>query len=224
MSDDLERMLDPEELDALQSILLEREDGEEGLLVDAIQGMLTAIAIGPTPVAPEAWMPLIVDDGRAFASEDDARTAVRLILRLHEGVQRSIQSEDYHPILSEIERDEDDDTDGARLSARGWCEGFSLGVDLCAEAWETRMANDGRLMELLGPVIALAADEDLFEPPEGGPLPALSEGDYEAALMALPDAVVAVARYWREHPAGAGLGTDAPARSVPRRRGGRWVH
>lgn len=223
MSEDIDRPLQSEDLDTLQAILLAREDGAEGLLVDAIQGLLTAIAIGPLPVAVESWMPLIVDDGRAFESEDHARDAVRLIVRLHENVERSIAADEYHPILAEVE---DDEVQGSEphLSARGWCEGFSVGVDLCSEAWEARMAADPRLFELLGPVIALAVDEDLFEPPEVGTIAALSDADYEAALSALPDAVVAVQRYWRDQPPGAELAsTDAP-RTVPRRRGGRWVH
>lgn len=223
--DDLDAAVDRDDLERLQAILLAREDGAEGLLVDAIQGMLVALAIGPERVPPETWMPLIVDDGRAFESEAVAGSAVRLILRLHRTVVDAIESDEFHPILTEIETEADDGEDGTRLSARGWCEGFSLGVDLAAEAWEARMAGDPHLLELLGPIIALAADEDLFEPPEGGPLPPLSDREYEAALQELPAAVVAVRRYWHDHPPG--VPHAAPgggAHPVPRRRGGRSVH
>jgi uncharacterized protein len=219
--DDLDAAVDRDDLERLQGILLAREDGADGLLVDAIQGMLVALAIGPERVPPETWMPLIVDDGRAFATEEAAGSAVRLILRLHRTVIDAIEADEFHPILTAIEGEDD----GERLSARGWCEGFSLGVDLAAEAWEARMASDPHLLELLGPIIALAADEDLFEPPEGGPLPALSDADYEAALQDLPAAVVAVRRYWQEHPPGVPLAASAGgAHPVPRRRGGRSVH
>jgi uncharacterized protein len=221
--DDLDAAVDRDDLERLQGILLAREDGADGLLVDAIQGMLVALAIGPERVPPETWMPLIVDDGRAFATEEAAASAVRLILRLHRTVIDAIESDEFHPILTAVEGEEGDD--GERLSARGWCEGFSLGVDLAAEAWEARMASDPQLLELLGPIIALAADEDLFEPPEGGPLPALSDAEYEAALQDLPAAVVAVRRYWQEHPPGVPLAASGGgAHPVPRRRGGRSVH
>jgi uncharacterized protein len=225
MDDELELPLDNDDLDALQTILLAREDGAEGLLVDAIQGLLVALAIGPEVVPVETWMPLIVDDGRAFDTEASAESAVRLILRLHHGVLAAVAGEQFHPILAEIQSEESAAADEpGRLSARGWCEGFSLGVDLAAETWESRMAGDPQLLELLGPIIALAADEDLFEPPDGGPLPPLSDDEYEDALMALPEAVVAVHRYWQEHPAGASLGPTRGPQAVPRRRGGRWVH
>lgn len=217
--EDFDQPVDQDDLESLQSILLAREDGAEGLLVDAIQGLLVAVAIGPEKVPVETWMPLIVDDGRAFESERAAAEAVRLLLRLHRTVEAAIEADEFHPILTEIEGDE-----GTRLSARGWCEGFSLGVDLADEAWEARMAADPRLLELLGPIIALAADEDLFEPPEGGPLPPLSDAEYEAALRELPAAVVAVHRYWGEHPPGAAPASGAGPHPVPRRRGGRSVH
>ena len=220
LGEDFDEPIEQDDLESLQSILLAREDGSDGLLVDAIQGLLVAIVIGPEAVPVESWMPLIVDDGRAFESEQAAAEAVRLILRLHRTVVAAIEADEFHPILTEVERDDEP----ARLSARGWCEGFSLGVDLAAEAWESRMAADPRLLELLGPIIALAADEDLFEPPEGGPLPPLSDAEYEAALRELPAAAVAVYRYWAEHPAGVALPSiDAP-HPVPRRRGGRSVH
>jgi uncharacterized protein len=218
--EDLDQPVDSDDLEALQAILLAREDGAEGLLVDAIQGLLVALAIGPERVPVETWMPLIVDDGRAFASDEDATRAVRLILRLHHTVETSIDEEAFHPILTEIESEDDDE---ARLSARGWCEGFSLGVDLASESWESRMASDPALLELLGPIIALAAEEDLFEPPEGDPPAPLSSSDYENALRAIPESVVAVRRYWAEHPVGAPASGGGP-HPVPRRRGGRSVH
>jgi uncharacterized protein len=220
VGEDFGEPLDQDDLESLQSILLARDDGSDGLLVDAIQGLLTAVAIGPERVPVESWMPLIVDDGRAFESEQAAAEAVRLVLRLHRMVEAAIEADEFHPILTEIEREDEP----ARLSARGWCEGFSLGVDLAAEAWEARMAADPRLLELLGPIVALAADEDLFEPPEGGPLPPLSDTEYEAALRELPAAAVAVHRYWGEHPAGVALPRLDEPHPVPRRRGGRSVH
>lgn len=217
---DFEQPVDEDDLEALQSILLAREDGAEGLLVDAIQGLLAALVIGPARVPLEAWLPVIVDDGRAFESEQAAAEAVRQILRLHRTVETAIDGEDFHPILTESTGEDG----GTRLSARGWCEGFSLGVDLAAEAWEAGMAADPHLLELLGPIIALAADEDLFESAAGEAMAPLSDADYEAALRELPAAVVAVHRYWREHPADASAATAAAPRPVPRRRGGRSVH
>ncbi len=82
--EDFDQPVDQDDLESLQSILLAREDGAEGLLVDAIQGLLVAVAIGPEKVPVESWMPLVVDDGRAFESEQAAAEAVRLLLRLPE--------------------------------------------------------------------------------------------------------------------------------------------
>ena len=58
----------------------------------------------------------------------------------------------------------------------------------------------------------------------------LDDSEYEACLAQIPDAVEAVAHYWRVRPpterertAGGGASSNAFG-SAPARRGGRWVH
>lgn len=216
MIDDLALPLSDADLDALNEILQQRGDGQ-GIGLDALHGLLSALAAGPETVAPEEWMPHVVDDGRAFASIAEAERALGLILRLNNTVLQDLERDRYEPILGEIEQD-----DGSpALTARGWCEGFSLGVDLRAELWEERMRVDGRLLELLGPVIQLSADEGVFETDGDELIPPLTPSEYDRALAALPAAVLAVQRYWREYPPGAAIPDSAP---TPRQRGGRWVH
>ena len=68
------------------------------------------------------------------------------------------KSDSYEPILGEVELDDGD----TALSAHGWCEGFSRGVDLRARVWESRLGADSQLTELLGPIMALAVEEGVF--------------------------------------------------------------
>jgi uncharacterized protein len=80
-------------------------------------------------------------------------------------------------------------------------------------------------MELLGPIIALAIDDGVFE--SDAEFAPLGDDDYDECLAQIPNAIGAIAEYWREHP---------PTREEeqkhaslepqrrPRRRGGRWVH
>jgi hypothetical protein len=79
---------------------------------------------------------------------------------------------------------------------------FSIGIDLRSDIWEQRMHEDAHLLELLGPIIQLAADEGVFENPDGETLAPLSETEYDAQLASLPNAVVEVQQYWREYPPG----------------------
>jgi len=204
-----------EELDQF----LRAHGGEDALLLDGVHGLLSANAIGPQPSAPGEWLPEILHE--PFADEAEGRRILELLARLNESVTVEIEADEYEPILGEVELDDGD----TALSAQGWCEGFSRGVDLRARLWEARLGADSQLTEVLGPIMALAVDEGVFA--TDADFAPLSETEYDECLAQLPAAVGAVAQYWRQHPP-----TDdelsAPALlsddSQRRRRGGRWVH
>jgi len=195
--------------------------GEDDLLLDGVHGLLTAIAIGPQAALPDEWLPEVLHE--PFSDEGEARRILELLARLNESVELELEADNYEPILGEIELDDG----GTALSAHGWCEGFSRGVDLRARVWETRLGADSQLTELLGPIMALAVEEGVFA--TDADFAPLSEVEYDECLGQLPSAVAAVAHYWRDSPptdeelaavaAGASEG-DGPRR----RRGGRWVH
>ena len=204
-----------EELDRF----LRAHGSDEDLLLDGVHGFLTALAIGPTPAKPDEWLPEILHE--PFADSDEGERVLTLLARLNDAIAPELETGTYEPILGELDTD-----DGhPAFTARGWCEGFSRGIDLRAPSWEGRLGHDSELMELLGPIIALAIDDGVFE--SDGDFAPLGEEDYDECLAQIPQAVGAVAEYWREHPlkpeersAPAGETIVTP----PRRRGGRWVH
>jgi uncharacterized protein len=212
--------LDDADLEALDRFL-RAHAGEDDLLLDGVHGLLTAIGIGPQPALPDEWLPEVLHE--PFADEDEGRHILSLLARLNESVELELESDSYEPILGEVELDDGDTT----LSAHGWCEGFSRGVDLRARVWESRLGADSQLTELLGPIMALAVEEGVFA--TDADFAPLSEQEYDDCLSQLPGAVGAVARYWRESPptaeelasaSAAGTDGDGPRR----RRSGRWVH
>jgi len=158
-----------------------------------------------------------------FADEDEGKRILELLARLNESVELELETDSYEPILGEIELDDGDNA----LSALGWCEGFSRGVDLRARLWEARLGADSQLTELLGPIMALAVEEGVFA--TDADFAPLNEAEYDECLAQLPTAVAAVAHYWREQPPTAEelachvTTADNPA-NPRRRRGGRWVH
>ncbi len=224
MTEDPEIPLEEEEFDGLGERLAERA-GDDGLLLDGVHGLLTALSIGPGEVGAQQWLAAVLDSDQPFNDESDARSTITLLLRFHQAVLRELESLEYEPILGHVENDDGD----PYVSAAGWCEGFSAGVDLGGAAWEERMQRDPQLLDLLGPIVQLAADEELFDLGDGVAVPPLSDAEYESALDGIAAAVLDVQQYWREHPvtddesSAIGAGDDA-ARIVPRRRGGRWVH
>src|ERR1700746_3544391 len=132
--------LDDRELEELDQFL-RAHAGEDALLLDGVHGLLSAINIGPDRATPDEWLPEVLHD--AFADEDEGRRILELLARLSESIEYELETDAYEPILGEIDLDDGDTT----LSAQGWCEGFSRGVDLRARLWESRLGADSRLTE-----------------------------------------------------------------------------
>ncbi|GAA0712484.1 YecA family protein [Dokdonella soli] len=209
---------DDKELEELDQFL-RAHSGDEDLLLDGVHGFLTALAIGPAPAKPEEWLPEILHE--PFADTGEGERVLTLLARLNDAIAPELETGTYEPILGELDVEEGPPA----FTARGWCEGFSRGIDLRAPVWEGRLGHDSELMELLGPIIALAIDDGVFE--SDAAFPPLGDEDYDECLSQIPGAVAAVAEYWRDHPLSADE-RNAPAPEggamPPRRRSGRWVH
>lgn len=205
---------DLEELDQF----LRAHAGEDDLLLDGVHGLLTALAIGPEPAKPEEWLPEILH--RPFLRADEAARVLTLLAQLNDSIAPELETGAYEPILGEVAGKGDDTV----YTAHGWCEGFSRGIDLRAGDWEARLGHDSELMALLGPVIALAIDDGVFE--ADGEFAELSEDEYDECLAHVPSVMAAVSEYWRMNPPTAEERSRTPGTTglPPKRRGGRWVH
>ncbi len=221
MNDDLTLSLTDAEMDELD-LFLRRHNCEEGPLLDGVHGLLTALSVGPEPARPDEWLPEVLHE--PFADAAEGNRILTLLARLNDSIVMEIEHERYEPILGEV----DTDTGDTALSAAGWCHGFAHGINLRADLWEARLAEDHELMQLLGPVVALAIDSGALGTEE--PVDPLDDVSYDGFLSQLPEAVGALAEYWRVHPptlreqvlAGAGGGgTPGPNAG---RRGGQLLH
>ncbi|MEO6688854.1 MAG: YecA family protein [Dokdonella sp.] len=204
-----------EELDQF----LRAHGSDEDLLLDGVHGFLTALAIGPTPAKPEEWLPEILHE--PFIDSSLGERVLTLLARLNDAIAPELETGSYEPILGELDIEEGPPA----FTARGWCEGFSRGIDLRAPVWEGRLGHDSELMELLGPIIALAIDDGVFE--SDAEFAPLGDEEYDECLAQIPAAVGAVAQYWHDHPLSTEEQNAPPsdgAQTPPRRRSGRWVH
>lgn len=202
-----------EELDQF----LRAHAGDEDMLLDGVHGFLTALAIGPVPAKPDEWLPEILHE--PFLDEGQGERVLTLLAQLNDAIAPEVETGTYEPILGELDVGDDEPP---AFTARGWCEGFSRGIDLRAPSWESRLGQDSELMELLSPIIALAIDDGVFE--SDAEFAPLGDEGYDECLAQIPGAVGAVADYWRSHPPSADEQVATGATEVPRRRGGRWVH
>lgn len=204
------------ELEELDQFLRARAK-EEHLLLDGVHGLLTSLAIGPVPPKPEEWLTEVLHE--PFTDAAEGERVLTLLARLNDSVLLEIETGAYEPILGEL-----DTEDGSlAFSSRGWCEGFSRGIDLRAPAWESRLGQHSDLMQHLGPIIALSIEDEVFD--SDADFAPLSDDEYDECIARIPESVDAVAEYWRENPI-----TEAESllrrepQPPPRRRGGRWVH
>jgi uncharacterized protein len=201
---------------------LRAHGGDGDLMLDGVHGLLSAVAIGPVEVLPDEWLPEVLHD--AFADEDEGNRVLALLAKLNDSIGAELEVDAYEPILGEVDTEQ-----GPMLSAAGWCEGFSRGIDMRAVLWETRLAEDPNLMELLGPIMALAVDEGILS--ADAEIDKLSDEEYDECLGQVPLVLGAVGDYWLTHPPSeAELNAlSAPAtgdsdETPPRQRSGHWVH
>ena len=198
---------------------LRAHSGEDHLLLDGVHGFLTSLAIGPAPAKPDEWLSEVLHE--PFADAAEGQRVLTLLARLNDSVLLEIETGAYEPILGEL----DTDDGSTAFTSRGWCEGFSRGIDMRATAWEARLGQDSDLMQHLGPIIALSIEDEVFE--SDADFAPLTDEEYDECIAHIPDSVDAVAGYWRENPVTEdeyGPLGEGEVRAPPRRRGGRWVH
>lgn len=219
-------MLADAELDELDQFLRARSD-EGNLMLDGVHGLLTALAIGPAPVGPDTWLPQILS--QPFADPAEGERMLALLAQLNDSIPAELSVDAYQPILGELDSMQNEmlgeDSDEPVLTAAGWCEGFSRGIDLCASLWETRLDADPQLMELLGPIMALALDEGVLV--TDTEVAHLSDDEYDDCLAQVPQVLGAVADYWRMRAPSAKERRVAAQRRrgpVPRSWNGHWLH
>ena len=214
--------LDDNELEELDTYL--RAHAQDGhLLLDGVHGLLSALSVGPMRVLPEEWLPEVLHE--PFTDEDEGNRVLALLAKLNDSISAELDVDAYEPILGEVDTEA-----GPVLSAAGWCEGFSRGIDLRAGLWEKRLADDPTLMELLGPVMALAVDEGILS--AEAEFEKLSDDEYDECLAQLPAVLIAVNHYWSENPATEAeldalsheTETKSEQPATPRQRSGHWVH
>ncbi len=178
------------ELDELLSSLL----NEDALRLDAAQGLLAALSVGPKDVGAQKWMPVILGEKPTVEDPDAAERLVELLVRLKRAVDYGIEHYAFDAIFSEVI----DENGEHHVDAGGWCEGFSLGVDLLSDLWEAQMQLDDGLIALLSPIVALGVDDGVFSEIKDINIVPLSDAEREELMQQLPSVLAEVRQYWDE--------------------------
>lgn len=183
------------ELDELEDFLLYEVDSDEVLLLELLDGYLFAIAIGPVPLHPEQWLPVVWGTESAVPPVDSTEKLERLldlVMRHFNGIIDGLQADppsirliwSLRKFQGKVYKEGD-----------GWAYGFLQGMKLCREDWRPMLETDEgkawyRCIGLLGGDDALFPDSDqLIETPP----------QRAALAMQIPQAVLSMYTYWHPH-------------------------
>lgn len=183
------------ERDELNAFLLSSLTSDETMMLDTLDGYLTAIVIGPVSLKPSQWLPMVwgpkVSDEPAFETMEQAQHVLDLILRHMNGIVESMRRDvDAHqPIFDTVvyENDPREYTD-----AEMWAHGFMTGIALCRKDWQP-FFDESDAAEVLRPIHLLGSDD--VAPEEL----ALTEtpGQREEIGRQIPASVAGICRYWQ---------------------------
>lgn len=152
MTDAFKAILTDEEMDTIRATLARVKGGNIPTL-EALDGFLTALVIGPDLVMPSEFFQVIKqgaseDDSLVFETTEEASTFFHLVMKLWNGINDDFRYREVH--LSILDGD-----DIGMPKGNDWAQGFIKGTHLRFEPWRD-IANDEARGGLFVPIWALA--------------------------------------------------------------------
>lgn len=165
--------LSEQEMDELDSFLMSDATSSEVMLLDCLDGFLTALASGPATPKPEEWIPRIwgptAADTPTFESAAQTARITDLLTRHMNAIVWSLQqdAEHFEPVfdLQVFEGDEREYMDGEM-----WAHGFMTGIETQRDQWKAMFESKHgpvalRPIYLLGAPEITEAEEELVITP-----------------------------------------------------------
>lgn len=185
-------LLDDAGLERLSQLLDSRAVPFKGFNLEALDGFLSALMVGPDTVMPSEWVP-VVWGGKSptWDSLDEAQDVMNLLMAHWNLVSQRVRHgsdtlpDALAPLLwlpDDPSEHEDDDLD----VGRDWAYGFFRGVELREAAWEAWLDEHDWIDEIFGMLDRLASGEVLGEDPTAEPTP-LEYRERLGIVMELPD-------------------------------------
>lgn len=185
------------ELDELDRFLLSDATSDETMMLDCLDGYLTAIVSGPAAIKTSEWLPGVwgpsSKDEPAFESYDQAQRILDLILLQWNGIIESLQHDpaQFEPLFDTVvyEGETQEYLDGEM-----WAHGFMRGIELRRDEWKPFL-DDPNCVAMLRPIYLLGADKVGDEEE----LLVETAAQREALTKQIPASVAAIYRYWQPH-------------------------
>lgn len=187
-------VLSEREMDELSNFLLSDATSDETMMLDCLDGFLTALVVAPVVPAASVWMPMVwgqsEKDEPVFTSEVEAKRITTLIMRhlssLIVGLQQDPDA--CEPIFDSAVYP---DSPQEFVDGEMWAYGFMKGVDLQRQEWQ-KFFDEPNSAEILSPIYLLGTEELTPEQEALIETPA----QREALSMQIPECVAELYRYW----------------------------
>lgn len=164
--------LDDAQIDRLSDLLDERAVPHRGFNLEALDGFLSALAVGPEDIAFETWQP-VVWGGRAPRWRDaDEQAEVEALLHTHWAMvtARVRHGDDdlpdhLAPLLWLPEDEDEAEHPDALDVGRDWALGFFRGVELAEIGWDAWLDGHDWIEDIFARLDRLASGEVVGEDP-----------------------------------------------------------
>lgn len=183
-----------EEMRDLDAFLMSDATSDETMLLDNLDGYLTAIIIGPTTLGMSQWYSGIwgnhEQDSPRFETMEEAQQIMEMIMRHYNGIIWSLQDDaDGHAPLFDIFVTEDQSRE--YIDGEMWAYGFMEGLALSRPDWQP-LFDDPHGPEWLEPIRLLGGDDLTEEERERVTTPAQREN----IAKQIQASVAAIYRFW----------------------------
>jgi uncharacterized protein len=191
-SDELSALITNSELNELQDFLDSDIQPESAMILDTLDGFLTALVIGPASVPIKTWMPLVWDmlngyETPAFESIDQAKRMTKLVLKMKESISMLFSSSPdlYCPLCMEIELESDEMYNSL---VKLWATGFMVGIYCNENNWKPLFDKKEVFQELLMPIYLLSPFSN-----DALPLPTKTSNTIRGLI---PEYVKEIRKFW----------------------------
>lgn len=217
-SPDIVRLMAPlseAELSELDRFLASDATSDETMMIDALDGYLTAVVLGPVDISTETWLPGIWGPGPehapTFQTAELGQRILDLIVRHCNGIRWALDydPDDIDPIFDTVTYQ---DKSREYLDGEMWAYGFLQGIALARDAWQPLFEN-GSAMDALMPIYILGSDQPTAEQQGLSDTPSKREKLTEQ----FPASIGALWRFWHpdHHPKAEAMATPVK-RSEPK--------
>ena len=205
-------LLSEDELDLLSDFLISDATSDETMMLDCLDGFLTAIATSPAMPPSSVWMPKVwgpsAKDEPSFESYAQMEQITGLIMRHLSSLIVSLREnpDGCEPIFDSAVYP---DNPHEFVDGEMWAYGYMTAVNLQRDDWQPAF-DDGACAELLRPIYLLGTEE---LPPEQEALVETPEQREELSTQ-IPHSVAGLYRFWT--PSRRTVADPAVARAMPK--------